>query len=42
MNQEDETKFEDEINLMDYVKVLLKRKWLILGLFFGAAIAAGV
>jgi len=33
---------EEEINLMDYVKVLLKRKRLILGLFFGAAIAAGV
>jgi len=33
---------EEEINLMDYVKVLLKRKRLILGLFFGAAIIAGV
>jgi len=33
---------EDKINLADYVRVLLKRKWLVLGLFFGAAIAAGV
>ena len=32
----------DEIDLMDYVKVLLKRKWLILVMFFGAAIAAGI
>jgi len=32
----------DEIDLMDYVKVILKRKWLILVIFFGAAIAAGV
>jgi len=32
----------DEIDLMDYVKVLLKRKWLILVMFLGAVIAAGV
>jgi len=32
----------DEIDLMDYVKVILKRKWLILAVFFGAAIVAGV
>ena len=32
----------DEIDLMDYVKVLLKRKWLILAVFLGAAMAAGV
>ena len=32
----------EEIDLMDYVKVILKRKWLILAVFFGAAIAAGV
>ena len=32
----------DEIDLMDYVKVLIKRKWLILVIFFGAAIVAGV
>jgi capsular polysaccharide biosynthesis protein len=41
----DEEKFQteyDEIDLMDYVKVILKRKWLILVIFFGAAIAAGI
>ena len=32
----------EEIDLMDYVKVILKRKWLILAVFFGAAIVAGV
>ena len=32
----------DEIDLMDYVKVLLKRKWLILAIFLGAAMVAGV
>ena len=42
MVQEEKQQFEDEINLADYVRVLLKRKKLILGLFFGAAIAAGV
>ena len=42
MAQEEREQYEDEINLMDYVKVILKRKRLILGLFFGAAIAAGV
>ena len=33
---------EDEINLMDYIKVILKRKWLILGITLVAAIVAGV
>ena len=33
---------EDEINLMDYIKVILKRKWLIFGIALGAAIVAGV
>ena len=42
MAQEEKQQFEDEINLADYVRVLLKRKRLILGLFFGAAIAAGI
>ena len=32
----------DEIDLMDYVKVLLKRKWLILAIFLGAAMVVGV
>ena len=32
----------DEIDLMDYVKVILKRKWLILAVFLGAAIVAGI
>jgi len=34
--------YEDEIDLMDYVKVLLKRKVLILALFLAAAIVAGI
>lgn len=43
MNQEERIQAEyEEINLMDYIKVLLKRKWLILAIFFGTAIAAGV
>lgn len=33
---------EDEINLMDYVKVILKRKLLILIIFLVAVLAAGV
>jgi len=33
---------EEEINLMDYIKVILKRKWLILGITFGAAMIAGI
>lgn len=32
----------DEIDLMDYVKVILKRKWLILAIFLSAAIVAEV
>jgi len=40
MNQEE--KIEEEIGLMDYLKVLLKRKVLILVIFMGAVIAAGV
>ena len=43
MDQEEKIQTEyDEIDLMDYVKVLLKRKWLILVMFLGAVIAAGV
>ncbi len=43
MDQEEKSQTEyDEIDLMDYVKVLLKRKWLILAVFLGAAIVAGV
>ena len=37
-----ETKIEDEIDLMDYVKVIIKRRWLILTMFLGAAIIAGI
>lgn len=33
---------EEEINLMDYIKVILKRKWLILEITFGAVIIAGI
>jgi len=32
----------EEIDLMDYIKALLKRKWLILVIFLGAAIVAGI
>jgi len=39
---ENETQFEDEINLMDYVKVILKRKKTILFWFFGLAIISGI
>ena len=43
MDQEEKFQTEyEEIDLMDYVKVILKRKWLILVIFFGAAIAAGI
>jgi capsular polysaccharide biosynthesis protein len=43
MDQEEKIQTEyDEIDLMDYVKVLLKRKLLIFGIFLAAAIAAGV
>ena len=43
MNQEEKISTEyEEIGLMDYVKVLLKRKWLILAVFLGAAIVAGI
>ena len=41
MDQEEKRQFEEEINLMDYIKVLLKRKWLILVVFLIAAIVAG-
>jgi len=37
-----EQQYEEEIDLMDYVKVILKRKWLILEVFVAAAIIAGV
>jgi len=40
--EEERNQIEDEINLMDYVKVILKRKKLILGWFLGLAIIAGV
>ena len=43
MDQEEKFQPEyDEIDLMDYVKVILKRKVLILALFLGAAIVAGI
>jgi len=34
--------FEEEINLMDYVKVLLKRKWLVIACFVFFVLVAGV
>lgn len=44
MVKEKKVQFEDyEIDLVDYVKVLLKGKWLILGMFLGSvAVAVGV
>jgi uncharacterized protein involved in exopolysaccharide biosynthesis len=43
MNQEQKIHSEyDEINLMDYIKVILRRKWLILSVFVLAIIAAGI
>ena len=43
MDQQEPIQTEyDEIDLMDYIKVLIKRKWLILVIFFVAAIAAGI
>lgn len=43
MDQEEKIQTEyEEIDLMDYVKVLLKRKWLILAVFLGAAIVVGI
>jgi uncharacterized protein involved in exopolysaccharide biosynthesis len=43
MDQEEKIQTEyEEIDLMDYVKVLFERKWLILVVFFGAAIVAGI
>jgi len=44
MNQEEKIRpeYEDEIDLMDYVKVIIKRKRLILTIFLGSAIVAGV
>ena len=32
--------YDDEINLLDYFIVLLKHKWLILGIVFAAGVAA--
>jgi capsular polysaccharide biosynthesis protein len=37
-----EQQYEEEIDLMDYVKVIIKRKGLILTLFLAAVIVAGV
>lgn len=44
MDQEQgfQNKYYEEINLADYVRVILKRKGLILSFCFGAAIAAGI
>jgi len=39
---ENEKQFEGEIDLMDYVKVIIKRKKTILFWFFGLAIIAGI
>ena len=41
MNQEDKIQLEDnEIDLMDYVIVILKRKWLVFGIFLLVVIVA--
>ena len=43
MNQEEKIQTEyEEIDLMDYLKVILHRKWFILILLFGAAVIAGI
>ena len=44
MNSEEkiQPEFEEEIDLMDYMRVLIKRKGLVLGLCLGAAIVAGI
>ena len=43
MDQEEKLQTEsDEIDLMDYIKVLVKRKWLILIIFLAAVIVAGI
>ncbi|MBA3071945.1 MAG: hypothetical protein FP829_07310, partial [Nitrospirae bacterium] len=34
--------YEDEINLYDYWKVIVKRKTLIIGLFLAAVLASGI
>lgn len=39
-NQEQKEKFEEEIDLRDYVNVILKRKWVIIAIFLIAVIAA--
>jgi uncharacterized protein involved in exopolysaccharide biosynthesis len=33
---------DDEINLVDYIKVIIKRKWVIIGITIGAMIIAGI
>lgn len=33
---------DDEINLIDYIKVVIKRKWLILGITLTAVLIAGI
>ena len=40
--EEQKIQIEDEINLMDYVKIILKRKWLIFSIFLLAVIVAGI
>jgi uncharacterized protein involved in exopolysaccharide biosynthesis len=43
MNQEEKIQTEyEEIDLMDYVKVIFHRKWFILIIFLGAVIIAGI
>jgi len=33
---------EQEIDLVDYIKVIMKRKWVIIGITIGAIIIAGI
>ncbi len=42
MNPEEKYLPEEEIDLMDYLRVILKRKGLILAIFLGSAIFAGI
>ncbi len=43
MNQEIQNQIEaDEINITDYIRIIRKRKWLILGIFLTVLIGTGV
>lgn len=37
-----EQQYEEEIDLIEYARIIFKRKWIILGIFLAAAISSGV